>query len=145
MIGGGLGQPGGALVGLGAGCVLGLPGLVPRLLREGDGLAFGRRAAVLGLEGGRQLAAAGLDGAVPLGPGLGQPLVDADDLAHGPLVPDRPLVRPLRAVLEPHPEPGDELGLEQGVVHLREGDVGLVEDPSVDGEPASGRRLGPCC
>ena len=85
---GGLGQPRGPLVGLGAGCVLGLPGLVPRLLREGDGLTFGRRATVLGLEGGRQLAAAGLDGAVPLGPGLGQTLVDADDLAHGPLVDD---------------------------------------------------------
>ena len=80
-----LGQPGRALVGLGAGCVLGLTGLVPRLLGKGDGLTVGRRATVLGLECGRELAAAGLDGAVPLGPRLGQPLVDADDLAHGPL------------------------------------------------------------
>ena len=135
---GGLGQPGGPLVGLGAGCVLGLPGLVPRLLREGDGLAFGRRATVLGLEGGRQLAAAGLDGAVPLGPGLGQTLVDADDLAHGPLASTGPCARPLRRFSKRTPSRAMSSDSMQGVVHLREGDVGLVEDPSVDGEPASG-------
>ena len=101
----------------------------------------GRRAAVLGLEGGREVASAGLDGAVTLRPGLRQTLVDADDLAHGTLVPNRSdaLVQAARTtgpVLELHPEPGDQLGLQQGVVHLGEGDVGLVEDPAVDGEPA---------
>jgi len=134
--GGGLCEPRGTLVDLGAGCVLGLAGLVPCLLREGDGLAFGRRATVLGLEGGREFAAAGLDGAVSLGPGRGQTLVDADDLAHRPLV--DALVQAAAAVLETNPQPCDELGLDEGVVHLREGDVGLEQDPSVDGEPASG-------
>ena len=129
----GFGQPAEPLVGLGAGLVLGLAGLFPRLFLDGDGLALGRRATVLGLERGRELTSAGLDEGVALGPCLGEPLVDADDLAHGALL--VALVQAGATVLELHSQPSDQGGFEQRVVHLREGDVGLVDHPAVDREP----------
>jgi len=56
-----LGPPGLPLLGVGAGFVLGRPGLQVRLLRQGQGFGRGRRSAVVGLEGRRQLRAADVD------------------------------------------------------------------------------------
>ena len=100
-------------------CAAGSPGWPAAPARRAS--FGGRRPAVVGLELRRQLGAAHVDRGPPRGPRPGQVAVDADDLAHRPLAPDR---RPGRSAKR-DAEPVDELGLEAGVVPLGGGDVGL--------------------
>jgi hypothetical protein len=75
----GLGAPGGALFGQGAGFVLGLPGLEVGLLGQRPGLDRGGGTVVLTLELGRQLGLAVFDGRATLRPAGVQRRVDADE------------------------------------------------------------------
>ncbi len=128
----GFGAPGGALLGEGAGFVLGLPGLEVGLLRQRAGLDHGRGPVVLALERGRQFGLAVLDGRPPLRPAGVQRGVDADEFA------DRALAGVGGGPFgEPDGEGFGEAAFQGGVVDLGGGDDGLEQEASVDGEPAS--------
>ncbi len=129
--------PGGALLGQGARFVLGVAGLQGGLLGQLDRLDHGRWAAVVGLERGRELAAAGLDAAragwtsARSGPGSTPTTSRTGRLPRS--VPGRSAkVSPSRVA---------QVLLEGGVVGLRGGDVGLEQDPPVDGQPLPGQGL----
>jgi hypothetical protein len=77
---GGLGVPGGALLGQGAGFVFGVPGFQGGLLRQLQRLHRGWRATMITLKPARQLALTVLDQHPPRRPALVEREVDADDL-----------------------------------------------------------------
>ena len=78
----GLGPPAGALLGEGAGFMLGLAGFQVRLLRQSEGFDGGRRPPVRGPELHGELVAALLDTAAASRPAGVQHGVDAVDLSH---------------------------------------------------------------
>ena len=115
--------------------MLGLPGLKRGLLAQGDRLHRGRWAAESPLEVRGQHASAGLDGTRPRRPTVSEFRVDAHQLT------DLPLAVLSGAGREPHAQPSLQLGLEEGVVGLRQGDRSLVQRAAVDREPVAGQRL----
>jgi hypothetical protein len=120
------------LLSQGSGFVLGVAGLQSRLLRQVQCFNCGRRPAVIILELDRQLTAPRFDVGTAGRPTLVQAGVDTDDL------PDRPLRRiGVGSLGEPHPQRFAEMLLQGGVVVFRRGDIGLEEDPAVDGQPPS--------
>jgi len=131
---GGLLAPLPALLGLGAGRVLGFPGLQGRLLGQFDRLDRGRWAAVRRLEGRRELRPADVDQGAAGRPGGEQLRRDAHDLAHG-----APAAGDCRggvgAFGEPQTEAAVQLGLDAGVVPLGRGDGRLVQHPPVQSQP----------
>ena len=129
---GGLGVPGGALLGQGAGFVFGVPGFQGGLLRQLQRLHRRRRPTMITLKPGRQYTLPVLDQHPPRRPTLVQGRVNTDDLPHRPLT--RISVGPVR---EPHPQPVAEMVLQGGVVGLRRGHGRFEQHPSVDGQPAS--------
>ena len=129
---GGLGVPGGALLGQRAGFVLGVPGLQGGLLRQLHRLHRRRRPTMITLKLGRQYTLPVLDQHPPRRPTLVQRRVHTDDLTHRPLT--QVSVRPIG---EPHPQPVAEMVFQGGVVGLRRRHGGFEQHPSVDGQPAS--------
>ena len=125
-------MPGGALLGQGAGFVLGVPGFQGGLLRQLQRLHRRRRPTMITLKPGRQYTLPVLDQHPPRRPTLVQRRVDTDDLPHRPLT--RIGVGPVR---EPHPQPVAEMMFQGGVVGLRRRHGGFEQHPSVDGQPAS--------
>jgi hypothetical protein len=112
--------------------VFGVAGVQRGLLREADLLDRGRGPSVPRLELLRQHRAPNLDGLAAGRPALQQVGVEAVQL------PDRTASRAgVGSFGEPDAEGFGEVAFQLGVVHLGGGDVGLVEDASVDGEPAS--------
>jgi hypothetical protein len=132
----GLGMPGGAPLGQGAGFVLGLPGLQGGLLRQLQGFHRGRRPTMITLKLGRQLTLPVLDQRPPRRPTLVQRRVHADDLRHRPLT--RILVVPIS---EPHPQSVPEMMFQGGVVGLRGSNRGFEQHPAVDRQPPPAKRL----
>ena len=78
----GLGMPGGALLGLAAGFVLGIPGFLGRLLRQLLRLHRRRRPTMITLKPARQLTLPNLDQHPPGRPPLVQRGIDTDNLPH---------------------------------------------------------------
>ena len=129
---GGLGMPGGALLGQGAGFVFGVPGLQGGLLRQLQRLHRRRRPTMITLKPGRQLTLPILDQHPPGRPTLVQRRVHTDDLPHRPLTRIR-----VGSIREPHPQPVAEMMLQGGVVGLRRSHGGFEQHPAVNGQPAS--------
>ena len=127
-----LGRPGGSLGGERAGGVLACSGFQGGLLGQVQGLDRRGRAGVIDLELCRQLPAASLDVGPPGGPEPVQGRGDADHLTHWSLGGVGP-----GSSREPQPQAGAQLGLDPGVVPLAGGDVGLEQDPAVQGQPAT--------
>ena len=127
---GGLGVPGGALLGQAAGFVLGLPGLQGGLLRQLQRLHRRRRPAMITLKLPRQLTLPVLDRDPPTRPTLVQRRVNTDDLPHRRF--PRIGVRPVR---EPHTQPVAEMMLQGGVVGLRGSHRSFEQHPAVDRQP----------
>jgi hypothetical protein len=128
---GGFGVPGGALLGQGAGFVLGIPGFQGGLLRQLQRLHRGWRPTMITLKPARQFTLPVLDQHPSRRPTLVQRPVHTDDLPHRPLA--RIGVGPIR---EPHTQPVAEMLLQCGVVGLRRRHRGLEQHPSIDGQPA---------
>jgi hypothetical protein len=123
-------HPGHALLGEGAGFVLGVAGLQGGLL--GQVQCFDRCgwSTMIMLELDGELAAAGVDVGPPGRPPLVQPWVDADNFA------DRPLARIGAGTRsEPYPQCVAEMLLQGGVVGLRCGNLCLEQHPAVDRQP----------
>ena len=129
---GGLGVPRGALLGQGAGFVLGVPGFQGGLLRQLQRLHRRRRPTMITLKPSRQYTLPVLDQHPARRPTLVQELVDTDDLPHRPL--PRIGVGPIR---EPHPQPVPEMMLQGSVVSLRRSHGRFKQHPAVDRQPVS--------
>ena len=127
---GGLGMPGGALLGQGAGFVFGVPGLQGRLLRQLQRLHRGRRPTMITLKPGRQYTLPVLDQHPPRRPPLVQRRVNTDDLTHRPLTQLR-----VGSIGEPHPQPVAEMMLQGSVISLRRSHGGFEQHPAVDRQP----------
>ncbi len=123
-----LGPPRRALLGDGAGRVLGLAGLQRGALRQVVALHHRRRPAMVVLERGRELTAPLFDRSAPRRPALVQLGRHPDHLTHWTL----PVAH--GAVLEPQPVRFEAL-VEGGVVGLGGRDDALVEEPGVDRQP----------
>jgi hypothetical protein len=133
---GGLGVPGGPLLGQNAGFMLGVPGLQGGLLRQLQRLHRRRRPTMITLKPRRQLTLPVLDQHPPRRPALVQRGVNTDNLPHPPLirVGDRP-------ICEPHPQPVVEVVFQGGVVSFRGSHRGFEQHPSVDRQPPSVKSL----
>jgi len=110
--------------------MFGVPGLQGGLLRQGEG--FHRRGCppLRGLKHCRQLGASGGDTRPPRRPHPRQALIHPHDF------PDRPLGEVGAGPFgEGHPQPGDEVGFQAGVVPLRRGHRRLMDHPTIQGQP----------
>ena len=95
-----------------------------------------RRPTMITGEGGGQLGPPDVDDLPSRRPALAQPRGRRRRLAN----------RRFRAIGpgplgEPHPEGGGEVILQGGVIRLRDGDVGGVQDPTINQEPPPGQGL----
>jgi hypothetical protein len=113
---GGLGMPGGALLGQSTGFVFGVPGFQGGLLRQLQRLHRCRRPTMITLKPARQLTLPHLDQHSPRRPPFIQDRINADNLPHRPLT--RLSVGPIR---EPHTQPVVEVVFQGGVVGFRGG------------------------
>ncbi len=111
--------------------MLGLPGLQGRLLGEFEGLDRPGRAAVPDLELPGEFTAPDVDHQPAGGPGLKEPLIDADDL------PDRSFALLAGALGELHTQRVAQQSFQAGVVPLGGGDGELVQRPAVQRQPAA--------
>jgi hypothetical protein len=128
---GGLGMPGGPLLGEATGFVFGVPGFQGCLLRQLQRLHRRRRPTMITLKPRRQYTLPVLDQHPPRRPTLVQRRVHTDDLPHRPLT--RIGVGPIR---EADPQPVAKMMLQGGVVGLRRSNSRLEQHPSVDSQPA---------